>query len=297
MTKNIVIAVDATQRSLDALALGKLLADATRAPVRVVSVFPYDPLGDPEGDDLARVRAEAHAILLELAGDVALHVADAEVIASNWATRELQHVSEEEATAIIAVGSTGRGPVGRLLPGAVGERLLAGSAAPVAIAPRGYAERPAAQLQLIGVAFDASRESHQALDAGRLIARSAGARLRVVTVFHAATFGAIATMRIGGASVNELARGELRRAFDAAVTEGVEGVKIDGRFLEGPPGDVLTEESAELDLLVTGSRGYGPRAAVLLGSTTHTLMRTAACPVLITPREVGLDLGQQVPIK
>jgi nucleotide-binding universal stress UspA family protein len=64
------------------------------------------------------------------------------------------------------------------------------------------------------------------------------------------------------------------------------------RFLEGTPGEALAEESSELDLLVTGSRGYGPRAAVLLGTTTHSLMRTAACPGLIAPREIGLDLGE-----
>jgi nucleotide-binding universal stress UspA family protein len=114
----------------------------------------------------------------------------------------------------------------------------------------------------------------------------------VITVFHGATFGAIATMRTGGASVNALARGELRRAFEAVVAEEAEGGETEGRFLEGPPGEVLATESAELDLLVTGSRGYGPRAAVLLGSTTHTLMRKAACPGLITPRAVSLDLAQ-----
>ena len=291
MSKKIVIAVDATQRSLDALALGKLLADATTAPVSLVTVFPYDPLRDPEGDELTRVRTEARTILADLAGQVAMGVADAEVIASNRAARELQHVTEQEATGIIVVGSTGRGPVGRLLPGAVGERLLTGSAAPVGIAPRGYAKRPAARLELIGVAFDGSPESHHALEAGRLLARSAGAQLRVIAVFHRATFGAIATMRTGGASVNDLAREELRRALDAVLAEDGDGVGTDGRFLEGPPGDVLAEQSAELDLLVTGSRGYGPRAAVLLGSTTHTLMRAAACPGLITPRAVALDLG------
>ena len=293
MTKQIVTAVDATQRSLDALALGKLIGDATSAPVRLVTVFPYDPLRDPEGDALTRVRAEARAILLELAAEVALDVADAEVIAANLAARELQHVSEEEPTAMIVVGSTGRGPVGRLLPGAVGERLLTGSAAPVGIAPRGYAERPAARLQLIGVAFDGSSESRHALDTGRLLARLAGAQLRVITVFHRTSFGTIATMRSGGASVNELARGELRQAFDEVVAEEADGVGTEGRFLEGPPGEVLAEESAELDLLVTGSRGYGPRAAVLLGGTTHTLMRAAACPGLITPRAVTLDLRER----
>jgi nucleotide-binding universal stress UspA family protein len=289
--------VDATQRSLDALALGKLLADATSAPVRLVSVFPYDPLRDPEGEELARVRAEARTVLLELSGEAALDVTQADVVASNWAARELQHVTEEETTGLIVVGSTGRGPIGRLLPGAVGERLFAGSASPVAIAPRGYAERPAADLQRIGVAFDGSPEAHQALEAGHLVARSAGAQLRVITVFHPATFGALATLPTGGVSVNELARGELRRALEAAVAEEVEGVETDGRFLEGSPGDVLAEESTELDLLVTGSRGYGPRAAVLLGTTTHTLTRTAECPGLITPREVRFDLGRSAAVQ
>jgi nucleotide-binding universal stress UspA family protein len=289
--KRIVIAVDATERSLDALALGKLLGNATGAPLGLVSVFPYDPLKSPEGEELAGVRAEARAILDELADQAGMNVANTEVIASNWAARELQHVTEKDETGIITLGSTGRGTVGRLLPGGVGERLLTGAAAPVAIAPRGYAEQPAAQLRLVGAAFDGSDESRHALQAGRLIARSAGARLRVITVFHHATFGAIATMRTGGASVNEIARKRLRAELEAALGEETAGVAMEGSFLEGPPGEVLAKESAELDLLVTGSRGYGPRAAVLLGSTTHALMRSATCPGLITPRSVELDLG------
>jgi hypothetical protein len=36
-----------------------------------------------------------------------------------------------------------------------------------------------------------------------------------------------------------------------------------------------------------------PRAAVLLGSTTHALMRTAACPGLVLPHGASLDLDAQ----
>jgi nucleotide-binding universal stress UspA family protein len=291
--KRIVIAVDATQRSLDALALGKLLADATTAPVGLVSVFPYDPLVDPEGEGLTGVRADARDLLLELANEAGLDVADAEVIASNRAARELQHVTERETTGIIVVGSTGRGSVGRLFPGSVGQRLLTGSASPVAIAPRDYAEHPAARLELIGVAFDDSPESHHALEAGRLLARSAGAQLRVIAAFQPQAFGAMGTFASGGASVNDQMRRELQRALDEALSEEADGGGTEGRFLEGSAGEVLAKESADLDLLVTGSRGYGPRAAVLLGSTTHALMRSAACPALITPRQVTLDLGQE----
>ena len=48
--------------------------------------------------------------------------------------------------------------------------------------------------------------------------------------------------------------------------------------------DELVERSRELDLLVVGSRGYGPVRHALLGSVTQKLMKAAACPVLVVPR-------------
>lgn len=290
MTRNILIAVDATERSVDPLALGKLLANATRAPAVLVSVFPYDPLADPRGTELAGVREQARGILLELGEEAGVEDADADVVASNLAARELQSMTERDTTGVIVVGSTSRGPVGRLLPGGVGERLLAGSACPVAIAPRGYAEHPAASLRRIGVAFDGSDESRHAMDAARDLARSSGADVRVITVFERVAFGAAATLHTGGVSFNELKRRELRGALDELLAAQPEDLSIEGSFLEGTAGEVLVEQSAELDLLVTGSRGYGPRAAVLLGTTTHKLMRAARCPGLVTPRGVSLDL-------
>jgi hypothetical protein len=94
MSKHVVIAVDATERSLDAVALGKRLADATGDTAVLVSVFPCHPLEDPTGEELTRVHEEAHGILLELGRAAAVEVADVEVIASNLVARELHRVSE-----------------------------------------------------------------------------------------------------------------------------------------------------------------------------------------------------------
>ncbi len=41
MAKNIVVAVDAKERTIDALALGRVLTEATKAPAVLVTVFPY----------------------------------------------------------------------------------------------------------------------------------------------------------------------------------------------------------------------------------------------------------------
>jgi nucleotide-binding universal stress UspA family protein len=50
---------------------------------------------------------------------------------------------------------------------------------------------------------------------------------------------------------------------------------------------VLRERSGELDLLVLGSRGHGPVRAVLLGSVSSALVRSAESPVVVIPREAG----------
>jgi nucleotide-binding universal stress UspA family protein len=42
--------------------------------------------------------------------------------------------------------------------------------------------------------------------------------------------------------------------------------------------------SADLDLLVVGSRGYGPLRAVLLGSVSTPVVRSAQSPLVVLPR-------------
>jgi len=165
MAKNIVVAVDAKERTIDALALGRALTEATKTPAVLVTVLRYNPLEDPDSPQMIELRDEARATLLELASSEGLDVAQALVIAGNFAGRELHRLTEQPTTGLIVVGSTTRGPIGRLLVGGIGERLLAGAACPVAIAPRGYGERQPSRLTCIGVGFDGSDEARLALDA------------------------------------------------------------------------------------------------------------------------------------
>ncbi len=59
------------------------------------------------------------------------------------------------------------------------------------------------------------------------------------------------------------------------------------RLVEGSPGEALVSAAAELDLLVVGSRGYGPLRAVLVGSTSRYVLDHAPCPVIVVPRGAG----------
>jgi nucleotide-binding universal stress UspA family protein len=291
MAKSIVIAVDTEERTPDAIALGRVLAASIGAPTRLVTVFPYVPLvGAPERPELVRVREEAGEALSGLGRETGLEDAPVEVIAGNFAARELQHVTERADTGLIVVGSTTRGAIGRLLVGGVGERLLAGAASPVAIAPRGYRDAAPPQLTRIGVGADGSEESQRALAAAVALARKSGAALRVITAFQALAFGGVATTALPSTSANDAMRAELRGIHEKAVATARESVDAEGLFRDGSADVVLLEEGADLDLLVTGSRGYGPVGAVLMGSATAALARGAACPIVVTPRGTRFDL-------
>lgn len=67
----------------------------------------------------------------------------------------------------------------------------------------------------------------------------------------------------------------------ARVPEGVE-VKLEG--MVGDPGAKLAELSNDTDLLIVGSRSYGPIRRVLLGSVSTYLVNHSHCPLLVTPR-------------
>ena len=46
----------------------------------------------------------------------------------------------------------------------------------------------------------------------------------------------------------------------------------------------LEQFSHDVDLLVCGSRGYGPFGSVFLGGVSRRLVHRAACPVIVVPR-------------
>ena len=52
----------------------------------------------------------------------------------------------------------------------------------------------------------------------------------------------------------------------------------------GPPVEVLANYSGSVDLLVVGSRSYGPIGRLVHGSTPDELARTARCALLVLPR-------------
>jgi nucleotide-binding universal stress UspA family protein len=62
------------------------------------------------------------------------------------------------------------------------------------------------------------------------------------------------------------------------------GLAVEGDVVVGDPSGELILASEDLDLLVLGSRRWGPVKRLALGSTSERVIRHTACPVLIPPR-------------
>jgi nucleotide-binding universal stress UspA family protein len=80
-------------------------------------------------------------------------------------------------------------------------------------------------------------------------------------------------------------RKEYQEALDRALAELPAGVQATGELLYGEVVDELSVVGERgVDLLVCGSRGYGPVRRVLLGTVSAALVRQASVPVLVVPR-------------
>jgi nucleotide-binding universal stress UspA family protein len=59
---------------------------------------------------------------------------------------------------------------------------------------------------------------------------------------------------------------------------------VEPHAVYGQPAEELAMYSASLDLLVVGSRGYGPIGRLIHGSTSQQLAHSARCPLLVLTR-------------
>ena len=201
------------------------------------------------------------------------------------AAQGLQLLADELNPDVVVVGSSHRGTIGQVKAGNVALRLLNGLHRPVAVAPAGYADH-GPELSRIGVGFDGSPESRAALQLSGELAQAAEAKVWVLGVAEQYVeagprpWAFAWTPSAGRLDVDA----RLRGSFESAAGSLPTGVALTAELLSGEPVAVLGHEAQTLDLLVLGSRAYGPVRRVLLGSVSAPLVRQAPCPVLVVPR-------------
>jgi nucleotide-binding universal stress UspA family protein len=188
----------------------------------------------------------------------------------------LHRLAEERGADVIVVGSSSRGILGRATLGDDTRGALNGAPCAVAIASRAYEQHPF-PIAKVGVAYNRTSESQAALAAGLELA--------------APTNADVIALEVVGPSSAGLA-GLAPSAYDQTVrlllAEGQERMSqlrgAHGRAVFGVPGEELATFSAEVDVLVVGSRSYGPFKRLVLGSTSDYLERHARCSMLVLAR-------------
>jgi nucleotide-binding universal stress UspA family protein len=278
----LLVGYDGSEGGRDALELARVLGEASGASVLVVNVLPYGPLPIPY-EVLGEKEAEQAQPLFEEARQ-RLGGLEVETRAFGGSSAGvINDLAEKEEVDTIVVGSPHRGPVGRTVIGSVADGLLHGAPCEVILAPRGYAAEQHGPFRTIAVAYDDSGEAKAALQRAEAIALDCRATIVVFTV------SAPPAVVPGAAGYTPTIPPEAGAIVTRTVRAVDERLAATGRALAGVPGPAIVEacEGAHADLLVSGSRHYGPVLRVLLGSVSTQLAHKAACPVLVVPRPVA----------
>ena len=279
MFSNVLAGVDGSANGRDAIALAaKLLEPGGKLTLAHVIGGELNPVHAIVPRMVGEER-EASQELLEgerAAADVAAELVS--VVAAKPGAG-LHNQAEARGADLLVVGTSSRGALGRAMLGNDTRAALNGAPCAVAIAARGYAAIEA-PIATIGVAYDDSPESQAALARAKQLAGAHAAAVRALEVVAIPTyaFASAAAMSIGDTIDVMISQAEERMGALAGV---------EGRAVYGIPGEELAAFSAELDLLVVGSRSYGPVRRLVLGSTSDFLERHARCSLLVLPRADG----------
>lgn len=276
-----LVGIDEREGGEDALELARLLASGASADILLVNVLYTGPLPMeyaliPEGE-----AHEADSLFERAREKLAGIAVETRAYGGGSPAGILTTLAEAGDFDAIVVGSPHRGAIGRVMIGSVAMSLLNGAPADVAIAPKGYAQTAHDPPRRIAVGYDGTPESKLALRRAEALAKRCNARIELVTVVRPPV--AAPVMAPG------IYTPQTPPDPERVIVEGLNSVDpslaAGNTRLDGDPATELAKAcKKEVDLLVVGSRGYGPMTRVLLGSVSRQVMQQVPCPVLVAAR-------------
>ena len=280
MFKNVLVGVDGRPNGRDAIALAARLTDPdgkqTFAYVHSGVVRPSRAISP----GVVRDPRQAADVLLEQQRDAADVTAELISIEAASPGKGLHVQAEEQHADLLVVGSCSHGSFGRVMLGDDTRGALNGAPCAVAIAATGYSQHPD-PIANVGVAYNQSPESEAALALARDIAARTNARIRALEVV---------SLTVAYSGIIPPTGGEIIQAMLGEATARMKELPgVDGRAVAGLAGEELAEFGDQVDILIVGSRGYGPLRRLVLGSTSDYLERHARCSLLVLPRGAHAD--------
>jgi len=272
MFEQVVVAVGEDDNGRDAVALGKELVSAHGRLMLVhVHVVTSKPAPDSGAAGDAAKRRSACERLATLAGEFSLG-AQVSCVEARSVRRGLPGFASSRRADLLVVGTS---PPDESSPVPLRDHtreVLEDPPCAVAVAPLGYAANVVA-VSRIGVAYDGSDESEQALVLGRRLAAERHAELLAFEAVRPPLY-IHDPWNVEGETEEQVARARRRiRVVTGLQTE----------VGSGDPADELTRYSYSVDLLVIGARKYRPIDHLLDGSTSQRLAGRASSPLIVLP--------------
>lgn len=284
MFDNVIVGVDDYEAGRDAVGLATRLGSGKRslafAYVEVVAFTPPDPAATSESADSRRAMQRLASLADEAGVDVEVSCVQARSVASG-----LHELGVSRRADLLVIGASRRDEYDRAFVGDDAREVLRHAPCAVAVAPMGLATRPPI-MHKIGVAYDGSSESEQALALARRLARERGAEL---SAFHWVPEPDYAERRTTGARlVNDpwSVQGEIDEAVEKARSQIAQLGGVEPYATSGDVAQELARYGASVDLLIIGSHKYRPLEAWMsVQSTAQQVADSAPCPLLVLSSE------------
>jgi len=279
MFRRVLVGVDGRPGGRDAIALASRLV-APDGVITLAHIYGQDLLIGRGGSQTVIIERAKAELLLEHELDSTSLDGQLVALCDHRVGRGLHLLAERLGADLLVVGSTRHGLLGRVLMGDDTRAALNGAPCAVAIASRGY-RCQGHEIETLGVGYDASPESGLALAAARELAAQNSSTilaLHVVSLEDVRGEAPIPADWPDGTS-------QLIHHSNEALREL--GDDVLGDAVYGGPREELVRFGENLDLLLIGSRGYGPLGRLFHGHVSDYLVRHAPCPLVILPRGGG----------
>jgi len=289
----ILCPVDQSECSGKALRYAAALARTHHAALDVVTVIVN--VIPPPVPELAmmpifvsnELKAAAASALQDFIESCGVTPATAQVVESAAPVMGITDYARHTGADLIVIGTHGVAGFDRLVFGSTTERVMHDAACPVLTIPPTAREVTTGEVLRWGrilCAYDFSPSSMAALEMGRSLAQEERGK---VTLLHVLEMLApeeahiVAHYEVG--EYVRMRQQDARRQLRAVMPDetGTWRDPCDRIELGSASKTILrVAENMNADLIVMGAQGRGTFGSLILGSTTHTVVRRATCPVL-----------------
>jgi nucleotide-binding universal stress UspA family protein len=288
---NVLCPVDLSETSQRALDHAAAIAHWYEARLTLLYVVVSRPVLDlpmPELTDADRERLSTD--LRKMAGRVPPQVpVDYRISEAEFVDVEILAQIAATQADLLVLGTHGRSGFERLFLGSVTEKVIRKATCPTLVVPPragNVAADAPVQLHRILCAVDFSDGSLNALTAAIGMAEEADARLTLLNVIEMppVLFGTSGMSETDVDRIRAAAEADVLRRLRALVPEGARTYcSVETAVVEGSAHREIVRSAtdAATDVIVMGAHGGGTLDRLVFGSTTHHVIRTAPCPVLV----------------